>query len=118
MANLREFVLFPREKEADVAGHTSRIFEYLCLKAKAERTQVIAPEFVAELRSPFQGFLPVRLRVVYPPSAIRSQLIGKPVDLDFGLSALRSVIDELHNELHHLFRRSRRGRMKFRHYRL
>src|SRR5215831_1577725 len=99
-AKAGEFVLFPREKEADVTGHTSRIFEYLCLKAKAERPQVIAPEFVAELRSPLQGLLPVRLRVVYPPAAIRSQPIGKPVHLDFGLSALRSVIDELHNGLH------------------
>src|SRR5215472_18711444 len=108
--------LFPREKEADVTGHTSRIFEYLCLKAKAERPQVMVPELVAELGSALQGLLPMRLRVVYPPTAIRTQLIGKPVDLDFGLSTLRGLIDELHNELHQLFRRPRRGRMKFRHY--
>jgi sodium/hydrogen antiporter len=30
-------LLFPREKEADVARHSSRILEHLCLKAKAER---------------------------------------------------------------------------------
>jgi hypothetical protein len=46
-------LLFPSEKEADIAGHSSRILEHLCFKAKAERPEVIAPEFVAELGAAF-----------------------------------------------------------------
>ena len=62
--------LLPGEEEADVAGHSSRILDHLCLQAKTERPQVIMPEFVAELGSALQGLLPVGQRVVDPSTAI------------------------------------------------
>jgi hypothetical protein len=34
---LKDGLLSPGQKEADVAGHSSRIFDYLCLKSEAER---------------------------------------------------------------------------------
>jgi hypothetical protein len=44
-------IALPGEEEADVAGHSSRIFQHLSPEVEAERPQMIAPEFVAELGS-------------------------------------------------------------------
>jgi len=53
--------LFPRKKEADVAGHSSGILEHLRFETKAERSEVIAPEFVTELWATLQSLLPIGL---------------------------------------------------------
>jgi Transposase DDE domain len=47
----RKVLGLPGEDKADVAGHSSRIFEDFRPEPEAERPQVIAPEFVAELGS-------------------------------------------------------------------
>src|SRR6516162_11879446 len=92
----------PGEDEADVAGHTSRIFEHLGPKMKTERPEVLVPEFVGSLGAALQSPLPFRLRIVDPAAVIAAQGVGKPVDLDFTLSALGRTVDELRDELHQL----------------
>src|SRR5260370_14825277 len=111
-------LLLPGKKEADIAGHSSRIFEDLGLQPKAEWSQVFTPEFEAELGSALQSLVPVRLRVVDPSAAIDAQCVWKAVDLNFALSALGGLVDQLHEELHQLVGRPGWGLVKFLHHRL
>src|SRR6266446_10456632 len=111
-------LLLPSKKEADIAGHSSWILDDLGLQPKAEWSQVFTPEFEAELGSALQSLVPVRLRVVDPSAAIGAQCVWKAVDLDFALSALSGLADQLHEELHQLVGRPGRGLVKFLHHRL
>jgi hypothetical protein len=56
---LQKGLLSPHEKEPDIARNSPRILEHLRPKAKAERPEVIAPEFIAELGPALQRLLPV-----------------------------------------------------------
>ena len=80
--------LLPGKEEADVPGHPARVFEHLGLQPEAERAQVIVPEFVGQPGTALQGLVPVRLEVVDGAAAILAQLVGKSIDLYFGLSGL------------------------------
>jgi len=62
--------LFPNKKEADVAGHSTGVFEHLGLQSEAERPQVIVPELVCHLGPALQGRFPAGFRVVDPSAAI------------------------------------------------
>src|SRR4029077_18055263 len=118
LRNCRKCVLLPSKKEADIAGHSSRILEPLSLQTKAERPEVIVPEFVAEFGPTFEGRLPVMLRVVDPSAATAAQGGWKAVDLDFALSALGGMADKPHDELHQLVGGPLRRLVNFRHDRL
>src|SRR5690348_13947499 len=89
--------LSPGEKEADIAGHAPRIVEHLSPQVETERAQVIAPEFVAGARPALQARVPIRVRIVDPPSMIAAQRVREAVDLNLVLSTLGSPVDQLHD---------------------
>jgi hypothetical protein len=73
----RTMLELPGENEADVAGHSSRIFEDFSPEPEPERPQVIAPEFVAELGSTLQSAFPFGQGVIDPSAAVATQEIWK-----------------------------------------
>jgi hypothetical protein len=79
---------------------------------------VIVPELERRLGPAVQGRFPTGFRIVDPSAAIAAQGVWKAVDLDFALSALGSVIDQLHYRLHQLLGSALRRLVKFLHHRL